>query len=141
MQIRTLNTADEIAQSFDAFLELRPALSNVQKFVSQVLVQQQEGYEIVAIEDNSEIIACAGFRIMTMLAWGKILYIDDLISKEKHRGKGHGKLLLEHVIRIAKDNRCNQVHLDSGHARHAAHRLYLNHGFKLSCHHLELLLE
>jgi GNAT superfamily N-acetyltransferase len=140
VNIKLLKTHDEIAKSFDAFLELRPHLTSEEIFVSQVIQQQKEGYEIVAVIENDDVVACIGFRIMTMLAWGKILYIDDLIVKEKYRGKGYGKTLLDHITKVAKENACHQVHLDTGYTRHAAHRVYLNQGFELHCHHLALKL-
>lgn len=62
---------------------------------------------------------------MTMLAWDKILYIDDLIKKEKFRSKGYVKILLNHATKVAKYNEHDQVHLDTGYARHAAQRVYL----------------
>lgn len=140
MNIKSLKTHDEIAQSFDAFFELRPHLTNKEIFVAQVIQQQKEGYEITSIIESDEIVACIGFRIITTLAWGAILYIDDLITKEKFRGKGYGKILLDHATNVAKENECNQVDLDTGYARHAAHRVYLNQGFELHCHHLVLKL-
>ena len=66
------------------------------------------------------------------------MYIDDLITKERFRGKGYGKALLDYTALVAKDNECNQIHLDSGYARHEAHTLYLSYGFKLVCHHFAL---
>jgi GNAT superfamily N-acetyltransferase len=136
MEIKSLKTHDEIAQAFDAFVELRPHLTNQHIFVAQVIEQQKEGYEMIAILKGDEVVTCIGFRMMTMLAWGKILYIDDLITKEIYRGKGYGKILLDLATKIAKDNECDQVHLDTGYGRHAAHRVYLNQGFELHCHHL-----
>ena len=73
----------EIAKAFDVFLELRPHLINKESFVSQVMNQQKEGYEIISITENEEIVAAIVFRFLTTLAWGKIIYIDDLITKEK----------------------------------------------------------
>lgn len=140
MNIKVLKTYDEIAGSFDAFLELRPHLSSKEVFVAQVMEQYKEGYEIIAIHEQEEIVACIGFRFLTTLAWGKILYIDDLITKEKTRGKGYGKILLGHTIQIAKKRLCKEVHLDTGHARHAAHKVYLKQGFEFNCHHLALKL-
>jgi hypothetical protein len=35
-----------------------------------------------------------------------------------------------HAILIAKDNACDQVHLDTVYARHAAHRAYIKQGFE-----------
>lgn len=48
MHIKSLKTHDEIAQSFDAFLELRPHLRSKEIFVTQVMEQYKEGYEIIA---------------------------------------------------------------------------------------------
>lgn len=141
MQVHNLLMAEEISKAFDAFLELRPSLKSLQSFVNQVIEQQKEGYKLAAILENDEVVACMGFRIMNMLAWGKILYIDDLITKESFRGKGYGKTLLDYAAKVARDNGCNQVHLDTGYARHAAHKIYLNYGFQLICHHLALKLE
>ncbi|HQY22707.1 MAG TPA: GNAT family N-acetyltransferase [Gammaproteobacteria bacterium] len=141
MQFKNLKTYDDIAKSFETFLELRPTLSDVQSFTQQILNQQKDGYEIIAIIEDEEVMACIGFRMMTMLAWGKILYIDDLITKEKWQRRGYGKILLEHITKIAKDNQCNQVHLDTGYTRYNAHRIYLNQGFEFHCHHLALKLK
>ena len=140
MDIKTLKTYDEIAQSFDVFLELRPHLTSKKNFVAQVMEQRKESYEIIAIEEDQELVACIGFRFLTTLAWGKILYIDDLITKEKTRGKGYGKILLDYVIQISKEHLCKEVHLDTGYTRHAAHKVYLKQGFEFNCHHLALKL-
>jgi GNAT superfamily N-acetyltransferase len=140
MNIKSLKTHEEIAQSFDAFWELRPHLTDKEVFVAQVMQQQKEGYEIIAACEQEEVVACIGFRFLTTLAWGKILYIDDLITKEKTRGKGYGKILLDHVIQIARERLCKEVHLDTGYARHAAHKVYLKQGFEFNCHHLALKL-
>lgn len=141
MDIKSLKTHDEIAQSFDAFLELRPYFTSKENFIAQVMEQRKEGYEIIAIKEGEELVACIGFRVLTTLAWGKILYIDDLITKEKKRGKGYGKILLDHVVQIARERLCKEVHLDTGYARHAAHKVYLKQGFEFNCHHLALKLE
>jgi GNAT superfamily N-acetyltransferase len=141
MQLKHLKTTDEIATSFEVFLELRPALSSMQNFIAQVADQQKEGYEMIAVLEEEEVVACIGFRRMTTLAWGKILYIDDLITREKYRKKGYGKILLDHVIQIGREHACDQVHLDTGHARYAAHRLYLKQGFEFRSHHAALHLK
>jgi GNAT superfamily N-acetyltransferase len=140
MNIKSLKTHDEIAQSFDAFCELRPHLRSKEIFVTQVMEQYKEGYEIIAAYELDEVVACIGFRFLTTLAWGKILYIDDLITKEKNRGKGYGQILLDHVIKIAREHQCKEVHLDTGYTRHAAHKVYLKQGFEFNCHHLALKL-
>ena len=140
MNLKTLKTYDEVSSAFEVFLELRPHLRSKEIFVAQIMEQYKEGYEIIASYKQEEVVACIGFRFLTTLAWGKILYIDDFITKEKTRGKGYGKILLDHVIQIARERLCKEVHLDTGYARHAAHKVYLKQGFEFNCHHLALKL-
>jgi GNAT superfamily N-acetyltransferase len=83
---------------------------------------------------------CAGYRFLEFLAWGRVLYIDDLVTALETREKGYGSMLLKWIIEQAKLAKCDQVHLDSGPQRHDAHRLYLNHRFKIIGHHFALEL-
>lgn len=140
MLIKHIENVKDIARCYPAFLELRPHLSNEQTFVEQVQRQQKESYRIYAIEDGDEIVSCIGLRVFTMLARGKVLYIDDLITKESVQGKGYGNKLMKHAIDLARELGCERVHLDTGYTRHAAHRVYLNNGFELYCHHMALKL-
>lgn len=65
-------------------LQLRPHLEE-SVFAKQVLRQIDQGYRLVCLEENEEVQALAGFRIIEFLAWGRVLYIDDLITDEKSR--------------------------------------------------------
>ncbi len=136
--LKQAKSPSEIADCFEAYRELRPHLTDQQAFVTQVLQQQKEGFEIHALYQGETIVGCIGFRSMTTFAWGKILYIDDLITRESHRGHGYGSQLLTYAIEKAKSEGYDQVHLDTGYTRHAAHRAYLKHGFELNCHHMAL---
>lgn len=130
---------DELAACFPAFLTLRPHLS-LDAFKQQVRRQQTQGYRIVAVRTGDHVLSAAGYRFAEFLAWGKVLYIDDLTTLESARGRGHAGALLDWLIDQARQQGCNAVHLDSGYQRHAAHRLYLKKGFVLSSHHLALKL-
>ncbi len=127
----------DIEACFPVFSELRPHLAP-EKFLAQVRRQEQQGYKILALRWNGEIKSIAGFRIAEYLAWGKILYIDDLSTLSAVRSQGFANTLLDRLIEFAKKSACDAVHLDSGYARHAAHRLYLNKGFELKSHHFVL---
>lgn len=130
------STPQEIGSCFETFKDLRPHLTTPQAFVEQVLEQQKEGYQIHAIQnENGEVVARVGFRKMTTTAWGKCVYIDDLITSESCRGRGYGTLLLNHVLNFAKENNCSQIHLDSGYNRNTAHRC-----FDLVAHHFSMKL-
>lgn len=141
MQIQPMTRTSDFKKCFDAFKELRPHLKNKEEFVAQVENQTKEGYKIHAIYEGEEVASCIGWRVFTVLAWGKVFYIDDLITKEKHRSKGHGGALLKYAINLAKELSCDQIHLDTGFTRHAAHRSYLNHGFELTSHHMSIKLQ
>lgn len=99
-----------------------------------------EGYRIAFIEDAEQIVVVAGFRVATFLAWGRVLYIDDLATHPQRKRAGFGGALLDWLIAEGQRLQCVAVHLDTGHQRHDAHRLYLNKGFVLSSHHMSLNL-
>ncbi len=121
--------------AYEVFAVLRPHLSR-DRFIDQVRTQSAEGYRIVAIKQNGAIVAAAGFRVATFLAWGRVLYIDDLITHPQHKRSGLGGALLDWLLAEGRRLGCSAAHLDTGHQRHDAHRLYLNKGFVFSSHHM-----
>lgn len=137
-EIRSAIDCESIRACYKIMHQLRPHLASEETFAEQVLRQINEGYRLVYIQDNEQVKAVIGFRYLEFLAWGRVLYIDDLISDTANRRSGYGSTLLKWVIDEAKKSSCDQVHLDSGPQRHDAHRLYLNHGFKIIGHHFAL---
>ena len=140
-EIEIKNALDEetILACFTLVKELRPHLSQ-KCFIEQIERQRQYGYQILFIEEYTQIVSFMGYRIQEYLAWGKIFYIDDLVTKSDSQKQGYGSKLIDCAIEIAKSNNCNQVHLDSGYNRNSAHRLYLKKGFILSSHHFSMKL-
>jgi GNAT superfamily N-acetyltransferase len=134
-EIFLLEDNQQIDACFEVFLALRPHLSR-EAFLAQVLRQQAQGYRILALRENGMVCSAAGFRLCEFLAWGRVLYIDDLSTLPELRGKGHAGQLLDWLIAHAEQQHCAAVHLDTGYGRHDAHRLYLNKGFLLSSHHM-----
>lgn len=129
-----------VRRCWPVFRQLRPHLADEEDFVARWHRQHAEGYRIAFVEEGGTVRGAAGFRLLTTMAWGRILYLDDLIADEHARGKGLGSLLLRFVERTAREEGCDQVHLDTGHQRHAAHKAYLRNGFHFDCHHLALAL-
>jgi GNAT superfamily N-acetyltransferase len=132
-------TDADIDACFPAYLALRPHLKR-ERFVAQVRRQQAQGFRILALRDAGIIPGIAGFRLAEFTAWGRIVYIDDLSTLPDHRLQGHGGRLLDWIADHARSQGCVAVHLDTGYARHAAHRLYLDRGYLLSSHHMSLSL-
>lgn len=127
-------------RAFEAMRELRGGLTSSEDFVHHVdHVQRPAGYRLAASvpDEGVPAVAVAGFRLGENLAWGRHLYIDDLSTVPAAREQGHARHLLEWLRVEAERLGCRQVHLDSGvgPARTAAHRLYLNSGYRISSHH------
>jgi GNAT superfamily N-acetyltransferase len=139
IEIFIASSDEDINSCFPAFKELRPSLT-IEEFLPQIRRQENQSYKILALRQNGVLKSAAGFRFCEFLAWGKILYIDDLTTLSHARGNGFASTLLNWLIEHAKSSECNAVHLDTGYARHDAHRVYLKKGFQLNCHHLALVL-
>jgi GNAT superfamily N-acetyltransferase len=137
--IAPAETDEDIRRCFPALRVLRPHLTDPDAFVAQVRRQREAGYRLyfVAGEDGPAA-AAVGFRLTESLSWGRFVYIDDLITLPEARGRGYGGALLDWVVNVAREAGCDAVHLDSGHQRFDAHRLYLNKRFKIIAHHFAL---
>ncbi len=127
MKIGQAGTDREIAACYPVMRELRPHVPE-NEFVSRVRRQEKSGYRLVAAEAEKEIVAVAGFRIGESLAWGRFLYVDDLVTSKKHRSKGYGAKLLLWLREYAVSENCKQLHLDSGLQREDTHRFYEREG-------------
>jgi GNAT superfamily N-acetyltransferase len=129
-EVCVADTEHDLRRCFAVMRELRPHVGSEDEFVTRVRRQQeQSGYTLIYAEDAGTLVACAGFRISEWLAWGKTLYVDDLICLESHRGTGAAEVLMHWMEDYARAQGCNEFHLDSGTFRLPAHRFY--HRLKL----------
>jgi GNAT superfamily N-acetyltransferase len=139
MSIRFARSTDELRSCFDVMKQLRPRLE-LETFPERILRQQESGYRLVMALDGERVVAVAGFRIGENLAWGRFLYVDDLVTDAASRSAGHGARLLAWLEQHAVDQGCDELHLDSGVQRFGAHRFYLRHGMDITSHHFRALL-
>lgn len=115
---------------------LRPHLKKA-NWSSMILeMMQNEKYSIAGIMDNDKFVAFAGYRAMTSLHSGNIIYIDDLCTLESHRGKGLASQLLDYVKSIAISSNKDAVVLDTDFNNNTAQKVYLKNGFKFVAVHL-----
>jgi GNAT superfamily N-acetyltransferase len=139
MEIKIAAAEEDILKCWDVMFVLRPHLIK-ENFVSIIKEMINEGYTLAFIEEDAKAAAAVGFRYLQFLYNGKHFYIDDLSTLPEYRGKGYAGKLLDYVIDKAKTNGLKTVTLDSGYQRFDAHRLYLNKGFTLNCHHFSKTL-
>ena len=134
MEIKEATTKEDFLNCWDVVRELRPHL-DLDQYLTLMLYMLDEGYKMIFIQEEGKCVSICGYRKTTMLHRGRSIYIDDLCTLAAARGKGHAKALIEYVINEAKKDELKSIHLDSGHHRHDAHRLYLNTKFKITSHH------
>lgn len=136
VQLWQPEAADEplLAALFNVFQVLRPHL-DLHEFSQRVCRQAAEGYRIAYIEEDGQVLAVAGFRVVHFLAWGRVLYLDDLVTDPGQKRRGLAGALMDWLKQHAAVQGCAELHLDSGYQRHDAHRLYLNQGMVMNCHH------
>ncbi|MDH5528055.1 MAG: GNAT family N-acetyltransferase [Nitrospirota bacterium] len=135
--IRNAETDSAIARCFSVLHQLRPHLE-ADSFVPRVRRQMERGYRMAFVEVSGEVVAVAGYRVADNLAWGRFLYVDDLVTDSGHRSRGYGGHLLERLADIARTAGCEQLHLDSGLQRVDAHRFYEAHHMENTGYHFRL---
>lgn len=133
------NSDDEINACYPVMAELRPHVTP-EEFLPRIRRQAAgSGYRLACAVDG-DVKAVAGFRISECLAWGKFLYVDDLVSRSDDRSKGYGGSLFDWLVEYARENNCDQFHLDSGVQRFRTHRFYLQKRMAIEAHHFGLKL-
>lgn len=130
----------EILDCHGVMAELRPHVGR-SEFVERVRRQEREGYRLLALREGSSVTAVAGFRLGHNLAWGRYLYVDDLVTAERLRSTGHGRRLMDWLLDHARGAGCDELHLDSGVQRFGAHRFYLRFGMDITSHHFRVRVE
>lgn len=133
-QILIANSDQEIKACYPVVAQLRPLYSEIE-FLSQVKKQQENRYHLAYLKQGDMVCSVAGYRYSENLAWGKFLYVDDLVTDSKQRSNGYGKAMLDWLIKQAREHQCTQLHLDSGVQRVDAHRFYARENMSHTSYH------
>ena len=127
-------TDEAILDCYEVMAELRPHVPRGE-FVPTVRARQKDGLRLACVREQGRVVAVAGYRVSTHLFCGRHLYVDDLVTSEAARSKGHGKALLAWLRARAVAEDCEVFHLDSGVQRKRAHQFYLREGLELAGYH------
>ena len=137
MQVYLLQSNSELGKVAEVLLQLRPQY-DLLGLKAQIEKQQAAGYQLAYVKQGEEILCVAGFIVGEKLAWGKHIYIDDLVTNDAYRSTGAGSVLISWFKQYAKNIGCQQLHLDSGVQRFSAHRFYLRERFDIGSHHFSI---
>jgi GNAT superfamily N-acetyltransferase len=136
--IKKMTSDAEIMSTYDTMKQLRTHVAK-NDYLQRVKRQQEKhNYYLAAVIDDGVVRCVAGYRLTEALAWGRFLYVDDLITDESGRSRNYGRQMMEWLLQEASNNGCEQIHLDSGVQRHAAHRFYLRERMDITCYHFQM---
>lgn len=108
-EVREAVTEEEVAATYPVMRALRPHHPE-DGYPGRVRRMRESGYRLAAVIEEGEARAVAGFRVQEFLAWGRLLYVDDLVTAEESRSRGYGKLLLDWLAGKARRESCEQLH-------------------------------
>jgi ribosomal protein S18 acetylase RimI-like enzyme len=123
---------DFSTQALDAINGLLPQLSS-----SSAALDESDLRSIINSESTKLFLASDEDGVFGMLSLvlfriptGRKAWVEDIVVDEKARGRGVGKLLTEHAIRVAREHGAHSVDLTSRPSRAAANALYQRVGFQ-----------
>jgi len=133
-------TEEEIKYCYNVMHQLREDLSK-EDFINTITQQIKNGYKVVYVLENNQVICVTGFNIIQKLALGKHLYIDDFVTNKSVKSTDAAKALLDFIKIYAKQQNCTSIHLDSSIQRDEAHKFYLNQNMKIDSYHFSIELK
>lgn len=104
------------------------------------VLEEEHTFAFFLIDNREYKGFCHGDYFDTFWMSGKTAYVSSIITEEKERQKGYGRLMMDHAKELAQVAGCKAIILDSGFPRTAAHTFYENYGFEKSCYGFELIL-
>lgn len=137
MDIHLATDDTELDAIADVMLELRTSYTKA-SLIARMREQMQQGYRVAWVEADGEVLCVAGFVVGLKLAWGRHVYVDDLVTAARRRSAGAGAAMIAWLKTYARELGCRELHLDSGVQRFAAHRFYLRERFNIESHHFSL---
>lgn len=126
--LRTVAEEGDVRRCFPLIAQLRPHLVSEAEFVARWRRQTASGYRLVAIFEERQAIALAGFRVQENLVHGRFLYVDDLVTDNARRSGGYGERLMQHMREQAHELGCSKLVLDTPLSNALGHRFYFRCG-------------
>lgn len=140
IEVLPADSDEDIASTFDVMQQLRPHLRREEYVATMRALQANDGLRLLALRDGGVVRAVATWRLMNMLYCGRLLYVDDLVTDEDARSRGHGSRLMARLKEEARAHGCSEIQLISHVKREGAHRFYFREGLGIQCFHFRVEL-
>lgn len=99
-----------------------------------------DGGRMVQLVYTGKVAALAVWRSYLTTYASRILVVDDLVTDETLRSRGHGGTLLRWLEDQARQLGCGALHLDSGVQRTRAHAFYFRERMHINAYHFSKVL-
>lgn len=126
----------EVNDIHQLVLSLHPSFElNADELRLELRRKLNQEIHILELIDNNKIIGFFDFAICECFAWGKYLYVYDLVLDPTQRSKSYGQKFLAYLHNYAKRNHCSSIRLDSKLERVDARRFYIKNGYDIFAFH------
>ena len=88
-------------------------------------------YQIIGAYIAGKLVGLCGAWIATKIWCGKYLELDNLIVHPDHRSAKIGTMLIQHFEKVAREENCRILTLDSYTSNYPSHRLYHRLGLEI----------
>lgn len=105
----TENDFEELVFLFQEFASFEKLPELMTNSVEKMKAEKDYFHAFVARYEKGEIAGYATYFFAYYTWVGKSLYMDDLYVREKYRGQGIGTLLINRIIDLAKEEKCNRL--------------------------------
>ncbi|HAE46117.1 MAG: GNAT family N-acetyltransferase [Tistrella sp.] len=88
-------------------------------------------WRCLVMREAGQIVALSGFRIMERICYGRFLYVDHFVTDDTRRSRGAGRVLLDRLAGLARDEGCESMVLDTFVTNARAQKFWFREGFQV----------
>lgn len=128
MRIQEFTTKEEMLTSFPLIKEMYPNITQ-EEYSDELDLMIPNNYKQVIVFQENEMLGISGYWVGNKLWCGKYLELDNVFTSSKHRSKGVGDLIFQHLENKAKELNCTMLALDSYTDNFKAHKFFYDKGY------------
>ena len=140
LKVKKLNNKEEMLACHHVIAEMYPSL-DVVTYNKELDKMLPHNYFQIGVFEEDECIGISGAWIGNKLWCGKYLEVDHIIVCSKHRSSGAGRLLLNFLKKIAQEEKCASLGLDSFTHNSQSHKFFFKEGFEIKGYHFVQVLD
>jgi GNAT superfamily N-acetyltransferase len=134
MQVENITTKifdknSEMMLAFPLIKQMYPKLDIVA--YKENINEMTEGgnYKMLAVFMDENLVGITGFWMLRRFYCGRYIQIGNMVVDANKRGAGIGRVILQKIEEIARENNCHKIILDSYTENKKSHSLYFREGF------------